>query len=105
MKLSSSQGDGRGTPIFAATRSELERYLSLNPRVGNVPLLPRPKDENKPIAGDVAAHWLIRAEKLAEVQKLTGGTFHHIEGYGRVNVVIWQMLIVPVLEDGKVQRR
>lgn len=64
------------TPISAPTRGEIEAYLSENPRLGDVPLFPGPKDETQPISRVVAGRWLIRAEKLAEVPKLTGGTFH-----------------------------
>lgn len=53
------------TPITAETRQELERYLRTSPRVGDAPLFPAPEDESKPIRRDVAARWLLRAEKLA----------------------------------------
>lgn len=39
-------------------------------------LFPSPRDESKPIRRETAARWLLRAEKLAKVPKLTGGTFH-----------------------------
>jgi integrase len=73
---SDKQGILHVTPIARATREEIERYLSDNPRVGDVPLFPGPKHEALPISRVVAARWLIRAEKLAEISKLTGGTFH-----------------------------
>ena len=64
------------TPISAATKEEIERYLTANPRVGDVPLFPGPKHPELPISRVIAARWLLRAESLAEVAKLTGGTFH-----------------------------
>lgn len=76
----SAESDKQGvlhiTPISAATRTELERYLLKRLRTGDAPLFPGPKDETQPISRVVAARWLIRAEGLAEVSKLTGGTFH-----------------------------
>ena len=39
------------TPISADTRSELDIYLRGNPRVGDVPLFPAPKDPSKSIPG------------------------------------------------------
>jgi hypothetical protein len=53
-----------------------DSIATCNPRLGDVPLFPGPKDETQPISRVVAARWLIRAETLAEVPKLTGGTFH-----------------------------
>ncbi|MDP9222882.1 MAG: tyrosine-type recombinase/integrase [Actinomycetota bacterium] len=65
------------TPISSNTRTEIEKYLSRNHRgLADVPLFPGPKDATLPIARDVAARWLVRAEKKAEVSKLTGGIFH-----------------------------
>ncbi|MDO8500452.1 MAG: hypothetical protein Q7S20_01255 [Gemmatimonadaceae bacterium] len=76
----SAESDKQGvlhiTPISAATKTEIERYLLLNPRLGDVPLFPGPKDGALPISRVVAARWLLKAEVLAEVAKLTGGTFH-----------------------------
>ena len=46
-----------------------------NPRVGDVPLFPSPKDNSKPIRRDLTARWLLKAEKLAGLPKLAGG-FH-----------------------------
>jgi integrase len=73
---SDKQGVLHVTPISAAMREEVERYLSLNPRLGDVPLFPGPKDGTLSISRFLAARWLLRAEALAEVAKLTGGTFH-----------------------------
>lgn len=65
------------TPISPDTRTEIERYLSRNPRgLADVPLFPGPKDATLSISRTIASRWLVRAEKLAEVSKLTGGTFH-----------------------------
>jgi integrase len=64
------------TPVSEATRSEIESYIAKNPRVGEVPLFPGPRDASVAISRVIASRWLLRAEKLAEVPKLTGGTFH-----------------------------
>ena len=64
------------SPISADTAAALETYLRQNPRVGDVPLFPAPRDHSKPIRRDTAAVWLVRAEKLAGLPKLKGGVFH-----------------------------
>jgi integrase len=66
----------RRNPINAEARAELDTYLCRNPRMGDVPLFPAPQDVSKPIRRDLAAKWLLRAERLAELPKLEGGTFH-----------------------------
>lgn len=70
------QGVDRVSPISQEVRGELERYLSANPRVGDVPLLPSVKDPNQAIPRTTATKWLARAEQLAELPKLTGGLWH-----------------------------
>jgi integrase len=76
----SAETDKQGTlhisPISTATRAGLERYLAQNPRVGDVPLFPGPKDATLPISRVIAARWLLKAEAQADVAKLLGGTFH-----------------------------
>lgn len=64
------------TPISEDARSELDLYLRRNPRVGDVPLFPAPKDPSKSIRRETAAKWLIRAEQLAGQPKVRGGVFH-----------------------------
>jgi len=73
---SDKQGVLHITPIAADVRAELESYLARNPRVGDVPLFPGPNSDTAPMSRVLAARWLIRAEGMAEVSKLTGGTFH-----------------------------
>jgi integrase len=64
------------TPISPEARAELDAYLRRRPRLGDVPLFPAPRDESKAIRRETAAAWLLKAEKLAKVPKLTGGVFH-----------------------------
>jgi hypothetical protein len=64
------------SPISQAMREELERYMSANPRVGDVPLLPSDRDSAAPVRRFTATKWLLRAEKLAELPKLAGGLWH-----------------------------
>ena len=52
------------------------RYLEQNPRVGEARLFPSPKNDSKPLRRDVAATWLIRAEKLGGLPKLARGAWH-----------------------------
>lgn len=75
-------------PIGRSAREALDAYLRRNPRVGDVPLFPAPGRPRKksapgaeptpeqPIRRDLAAKWLLRAEKLARLPKLAGGAFH-----------------------------
>jgi hypothetical protein len=53
----------------------MDAYLKQNPRMGDVPLFPSPKDDSKPIRRDLTARWLLKAEKLAGLPKLAGGQF------------------------------
>ena len=64
------------TPIRQDVREAIESYLRKDPRVGDVPLFPAPKDDTKPIRRDLTARWLLKAERLAELPKLAGGQFH-----------------------------
>ncbi len=64
------------TPIRQDVREAMDAYLRQNPRVGDVPLFPAPKDDSKAIRRDLAARWLLKAEKLAGLPKLAGGQFH-----------------------------
>ena len=52
-------------PLSESARAELDRYISKNPRVGDVPLFPSARDGLKPMRRDVAARWLLKAEKMA----------------------------------------
>jgi integrase len=73
---SDKQGTTHIAPISADVRAELERYLTANPRVGNVPLFPASESPESSISRHTAAKWLVRAEKFAGLPKLVGGTFH-----------------------------
>lgn len=76
----SDQSDKMGylfiSPLSEPAREALNDYLKQNPRGGDVPLFPAPKDRDKCIRNDFAGRWLLKAEKLAEQPKLRGGIFH-----------------------------
>ena len=63
-------------PLSEIARAEIDSYLSKNPRVGDVPLFPAPRDALRPIRRDIAAKWLLRAERLADLPKLRRGVYH-----------------------------
>ena len=64
------------SPISQDTRAALDAYRRQNPSMGDIPLFPAPMDASKPICRETAAIWLVKAEKLAGLAKLTGGVFH-----------------------------
>jgi integrase len=64
------------TAISNRARAELDRYLARHSRIGDVPLFPGPEDETLSISRVLAYRWLMKAEQLAELPKLTGGGFH-----------------------------
>lgn len=64
------------TPISEPARSEIERYLAQHARIGDVPLFPGPKHSSLPISRVIAYRWLMKAERLAGLDKLSGGGFH-----------------------------
>jgi hypothetical protein len=83
------EGLGFITALSRDARLEVDRYLSRNPRMGDVPLFPAPgpirskkrpapppPDPEKALSRHTAAGWLARAEMLAELPKLTRGAFH-----------------------------
>jgi integrase len=70
------QGVTHIAPISADVRAELERYLLANPRVGAVPLFPASESPERSVSRYTAAKWLVRAETMAGLPKLVGGTFH-----------------------------
>lgn len=74
---SDKQGTLHVTPISAEVRAELERYIALNPRgLSDAPLFPSVETPEQALSRSVATKWLVKAEKLAELPKLTGGIFH-----------------------------
>jgi hypothetical protein len=77
----SAESDKQGilhiTPISTDVRTELERYFAMNPRgLGDVPLFPSVDHPDQTISRSLATKWLVRAEKLGELPKLTGGIYH-----------------------------
>lgn len=70
------QGFEELTALSSGARAALERYLRLNPRLGEAPLFPSTTDETRPAGKLMAEYWLIRAEKLAGVAKLERGAWH-----------------------------
>ncbi|HZD04256.1 MAG TPA: tyrosine-type recombinase/integrase, partial [Longimicrobiales bacterium] len=70
------QGYDTLTPLSEPARAALDVYLERNPRVGEVPMFPAPRDEAKPIRKDLAGRWLRKAEKMAGLPKLAGGRWH-----------------------------
>jgi len=64
------------TPVSGPAIAELERYVGRNPRIGDLPLFPAPKEPEKAIRVDTAGNWLRKAEKLAKLPPLAGGRWH-----------------------------
>lgn len=64
------------TAIGPETRQEIDRYLRKSPRLGDAPLFPAEENHEEAIRRDMAARWLLQAEKLAKLPKINGGVFH-----------------------------
>ncbi|MSR21834.1 MAG: hypothetical protein EXR91_12825 [Gemmatimonadetes bacterium] len=64
------------TPIPQAARDQLIAYVDGSARVGEAWLFPSPVDDTKPVRKELASDWLARAEKLAELPKISGGLWH-----------------------------
>jgi integrase len=63
-------------PIDPTVRAALDRILRERPGIGPAYLFPSPKDPAVPITKNLAGHWLLAAERLAELPKLAGGIWH-----------------------------
>jgi hypothetical protein len=63
-------------PLNRPAREALDEYLQANPRVGEVPLFPAPRNDAVAISKNQGCRWLIRAERMAGLQKFFRGTWH-----------------------------
>ena len=70
------QGFGNFSPLTSDIREILDEYLRMNPRLGDVPLFPAPKDPENSIRHDTMGRWLMKAETLAGAPKLKHGRWH-----------------------------
>lgn len=68
-------------PVSRVARDALEAYLAGSPRLGEAWLFPSPKTDAKHIDSRQAGKWLVRAEKVAALPKLSGTRWH---GYRRL---------------------
>lgn len=73
---SDKQGIDSIVPINARTRSALLEYLGKNPRLGEAFLFHSDQDPAGPMQTDIAGNWLMKAERLAGLPKLSGGRWH-----------------------------
>ena len=63
-------------PLSSSSRAAIDRILAERPGIGAAYLFPAPRDPSKPLDKDVAADWLLEAEKLAGVEKHDGSLWH-----------------------------
>jgi integrase len=70
------EGREWSAPVTPTVRAALERILRERPGIGAAYLFPSHRDPSKPITKNVARDWLLEAERLAELPKLTGGAWH-----------------------------
>ena len=73
---SDKQGVDSIVPICDRVRAALLEYLGKNPRLGEAFLFPATQDERKPVRKGRAGNWLMSAEKLAGLSKLSRGRWH-----------------------------
>jgi integrase len=63
-------------PMSKKVRAVIDRIMRERPGIGAAYLFPSPIDPTRPIDRHVAAGWLEKAEKLAQVPKQKGGLWH-----------------------------
>jgi hypothetical protein len=63
-------------PIAPATRATLERLVHERPGVGDHWLFPSPRKPTQSIDRRLATDWLMKAEQLAKLEHLEGGSWH-----------------------------
>ena len=73
---SDKMGNDSVTPLAPDARAALDAYLARNPRLGEAPLFPGPRDAGQPILADLAGRWLMQAEELAGLPSLSCGRWH-----------------------------
>jgi integrase len=64
------------TPVTPELRRELESFRKAHPGVGNTLIFPSPYDPQAPLHRITVTGWLRRAERLADLPKLKGGSWH-----------------------------
>ena len=64
------------TPLNRDARAALDAYLRQNPRLGEAPMFPSPRDQSSTLGTALAGRWLMRAEALAELPPLNHGRWH-----------------------------
>jgi integrase len=62
--------------ISPDVRAAVDRILMDRPGIGAAPLFPSPPDPRVPIRKDVVDKWLLKAERAARLEHLTGGLWH-----------------------------
>jgi integrase len=62
-------------PVTPLTRATMEEIAGKRPSVGNAWLFPAPKSDGH-VRVDVASRWLLKAEKLADLEHEPGGGWH-----------------------------
>ena len=70
------QGYDTIAPLNRAARASLDTYLMRHARVGEAWLFPAPKNDTRHMRRDLAGRWLLQAERLAELPKLSRGLWH-----------------------------
>ncbi len=63
-------------PISKDVRVAIDRILQQRPGIGAAFIFPSVNDASKPLAGDVASSWLMKAERLAKLPKQDGSLWH-----------------------------
>jgi integrase len=63
-------------PISVEVRAAINRILAERPGIGPALLFPAVNDPSRPIAVEVVSEWLLKAEKLAGVEKQNGSLWH-----------------------------
>ncbi len=70
------QGRETIVPINRAVRDALDRILQDRPGIGEAWLFPHPNRQSEPLSRHMAQDWMLRAERLAGLEHVTGFGWH-----------------------------
>ena len=92
------------TPLPPEAREGIIHYLEASPRVGEAWLFPSPTKSYAPVRKELAIDWLRRAERLADLPKLSGVSGTRTVVCGPMSVSTYQSSMWPQQVGGTTHR-